>query len=135
MLKLDAALDAGGVPSPRNLYYVDGPDYGTTTCPLTSAWGVTPFTILIKDDNGMGRYRVDLIVRHGLAMIGLLNCDCMEYMATVPDRYFDLAIVDPLWDWPRWTENNKNGRPGHGEKRRTNLGWDNSTPNKTYFDG
>lgn len=27
--------------------------------------------------------------------IELLNVDCMEYMATVPDRYFDLAIVDP----------------------------------------
>ena len=28
-------------------------------------------------------------------MINLLNCDCMEYMATVPDKYFDLAIVAP----------------------------------------
>ena len=28
-------------------------------------------------------------------MITLLNIDCMEYMATVPDKYFDLAIVDP----------------------------------------
>jgi len=28
-------------------------------------------------------------------MIELLHCDCMEYMATVPDKYFDLAIVDP----------------------------------------
>lgn len=27
-------------------------------------------------------------------MIELLNCDCMEYMATVPDKYFDLAVVD-----------------------------------------
>ncbi len=26
-------------------------------------------------------------------MIELLNCDCMEYMATVPDKYFDLAIA------------------------------------------
>jgi len=26
-------------------------------------------------------------------MIELLHCDCMEYMATVPDKYFDLAIV------------------------------------------
>ncbi len=28
-------------------------------------------------------------------MIELLHCDCMEYMATVPDKYFDLSIVDP----------------------------------------
>lgn len=24
-----------------------------------------------------------------------LNIDCMEYMKTVPDKYFDLAVVDP----------------------------------------
>ncbi len=24
-----------------------------------------------------------------------LNCDCMEYMSTVPDKAFDLAVVDP----------------------------------------
>ena len=23
------------------------------------------------------------------------NCDCMEYMATIPDKFFDLAIADP----------------------------------------
>ena len=27
--------------------------------------------------------------------IELLNIDCMEYMATVPDKHFELAIVDP----------------------------------------
>lgn len=27
--------------------------------------------------------------------IELLNIDCMEYMSTVPDKFFDLAIVDP----------------------------------------
>ena len=26
--------------------------------------------------------------------IELLNIDCMEYMATLPDKAFDLAIVD-----------------------------------------
>ena len=34
-------------------------------------------------------------------MIELLNCDCMEYMATVPDKYFDLAIVDPPYGMDR----------------------------------
>ena len=23
------------------------------------------------------------------------NIDCMEYMKTVPDKFFDLAVVDP----------------------------------------
>ena len=27
--------------------------------------------------------------------IELLNCDCMEYMRTLPDNAFDLAICDP----------------------------------------
>ncbi len=27
--------------------------------------------------------------------IELLNIDCMEYMRTLPDKAFDLAIVDP----------------------------------------
>ncbi len=30
--------------------------------------------------------------------IELLNIDCMEYMAGVPDKYFDLAIVDPPYN-------------------------------------
>ena len=28
-------------------------------------------------------------------MITMLNCDCMEYMASLPDKAFDLAIIDP----------------------------------------
>jgi len=28
-------------------------------------------------------------------MIELLNIDCMDYMATLPDKAFELAIVDP----------------------------------------
>ena len=25
----------------------------------------------------------------------VFNMDCMEYMRTIPDKFFDLAIVDP----------------------------------------
>ncbi len=28
-------------------------------------------------------------------MTELLNIDCIEYMKTVPDKHFDIAIVDP----------------------------------------
>lgn len=31
-------------------------------------------------------------------MVKLLNCDCMEYMATLPDKAFDLAVVDPPYN-------------------------------------
>ena len=27
--------------------------------------------------------------------INFYNCDCMEFMKTIPDQYYDLAIVDP----------------------------------------
>ena len=30
-----------------------------------------------------------------MATVDILNMDCMEYMATLPDKAFDLAIVDP----------------------------------------
>ncbi len=30
-----------------------------------------------------------------MSNVTLLNMDCMEYMATLPDKAFDLAIVDP----------------------------------------
>ena len=25
----------------------------------------------------------------------IINIDCMEYMRTLPDKFFDLAVVDP----------------------------------------
>lgn len=31
----------------------------------------------------------------GLMPPGLYNMDCMEAMATFPDKFFDLAVVDP----------------------------------------
>lgn len=59
--------------------------------------------------------------------IELLNIDCMEYMRTVPDKYFDLAIVDP----PYGIDINKSGRLGHyGGKGKK---WDQNTPDDQYF--
>ena len=43
----------------------------------------------------------------------ILNCDCMEYMATLPDKAFDLAIVDPPYGIGNF--NMKNG----GSKTKT----------------
>ena len=59
--------------------------------------------------------------------IKLINIDCMEYMRTVPDKYFDLAIVDP----PYGIDINSSGRLGHyGGKGKK---WDNETPTDEYF--
>ena len=66
--------------------------------------------------------------------IELLNCDCMEYMATLPDKAFDLAIVDPPYGINRsgqtetFTKN-----PKHKRKHFENKGWDFSTPELEYF--
>ena len=49
--------------------------------------------------------------------IELLHIDCMEYMATLPDKAFELAIVDPpYFDGPQ--------KPGYysGTKQRTKVG-------------
>ena len=40
-------------------------------------------------------------------MIELLNIDCMEYMATLPDKAFDLAIVDPPYGIGMMDSDNK----------------------------
>ena len=72
-------------------------------------------------------------------MIELLNCDCMEYMATVPDKYFDLAIVDPPYGIDADIKNNGKNSDRHEKTslakintyKKTN--WDNETPNEDYF--
>ena len=58
----------------------------------------------------------------------LYNMDCMEYMKSLPDNAFDLAIVDP----PYGIDINSSGRLGHyGGK---NKKWDSETPKQEYFD-
>jgi len=72
-------------------------------------------------------------------MIELLHCDCMEYMATVPDKYFDLAIVDPPYGIDADIKNNGKNSDRHEKTslakintyKKTN--WDNETPNEDYF--
>jgi site-specific DNA-methyltransferase (adenine-specific) len=66
--------------------------------------------------------------------IELLNCDCMEYMSTVPDKFFDLAIVDPPYGIERsgqpetFTKNPKHKRKEHKQKD-----WDNERPKSEYW--
>ena len=66
-------------------------------------------------------------------MIELLNIDCMEYMAGLPDKAFDLAIVDPPYGIRQG---------GHRENNLSNLAistnyhkalWDQPRPDRDYF--
>lgn len=59
------------------------------------------------------------------------NMDCMEYMKSIPDKFFDLAVVDP----PYGINVNMNA----GRKRstvspkRSIKKWDSTPPGEEYF--
>lgn len=79
--------------------------------------------------------------------ITLLHMDCMEYMKTLPDKAFDLAIVDPPYGIgaPKMSgtpNDRKNGRnrlnSGGGKLKERALntldaGWDDAIPEPEYF--
>ena len=64
--------------------------------------------------------------------ITITNEDNMLLMARYPDNYFDLAIVDPPYgiDWMKQIEN-PNIKANW--KKYEKKDWDNSIPNKEYF--
>ena len=68
--------------------------------------------------------------------ITLYNCDCMEYMKTLPDKAFDLAIVDPPYGigFGAYNRTNRNSK---GERFKANKykqgDWDSSIPTVDYF--
>ena len=65
--------------------------------------------------------------------IELHNCDCMEYMATLPDNAFDLAIVDPPYGID--VTNQSQGKGGGVAKKidYKKTDWDKNAPDKFYF--
>ena len=70
--------------------------------------------------------------------ITLLNIDCMEYMAELPDKAFDLAIVDPPYGINADKKNNgKNGdcheRTSLARQNNYKTGWDDAVPGDDYF--
>ena len=70
-----------------------------------------------------------------MAELTLLNCDCMEYMATLPDKAFDLAIVDPPYGIHEKLKAGANYQT-KGNKfalMYEQKNWDKETPKKEYF--
>ncbi len=68
-----------------------------------------------------------------LPFLSLFHADCMEIMKQYPDKYFDLAIVDPPYgigmDSTHFKTKSSNAKPtDYGKKD-----WDNAIPNKEYF--
>ena len=65
-------------------------------------------------------------------MLTITNEDNMELMARYPDKYFDLAIVDPPYGINRL---HSGGMPKSSRfKKWERKDWDNSIPTKEYFD-
>jgi site-specific DNA-methyltransferase (adenine-specific) len=60
------------------------------------------------------------------------NMDCMEGMAKYPDKYFDLAIVDPPYGID-WMNQIKNTNIKKNWKKYEIKNWDNKIPNENYF--
>ena len=65
-----------------------------------------------------------------MGKIELLNIDCMEYMATLTDKAFDLAVVDPPYGIG---VSNAKEIGYKGNNVFTPKTWDNETPPKEYF--
>lgn len=65
--------------------------------------------------------------------IELLNCDCMSYMATLPDKSFDLAIVDPPYGLGIDGQKGNVKKGVQIRKAHSFKGWDNAIPTAEYF--
>lgn len=66
-----------------------------------------------------------------MELTGFYNMDCMEGMKQIPDKYFDLAIVDP----PYGIGANKM-QLGNGKRKvyRGSADWDKLPPDEEYFE-
>ena len=74
---------------------------------------------------------IGFIPCYRLPFLSLFHADCMDIMAQYPDKYFDLAIVDP----PYGIGVNKMTL-GNGKKKiyRGDANWDNAIPPAEYWE-
>lgn len=68
--------------------------------------------------------------------IELLHIDCMEYLAGLPDKAFELAVCDPPYGI-NFSEFNRTNRTSTGKTIKANQyknsDWDSSAPEEEYF--
>lgn len=68
-----------------------------------------------------------------MAKSNTFNTDCMEFMRNIPDKYYDLAVVDPPYGLDNFKKNHSRSKIWTStdyEKKD----WDASVPDKSYFD-
>lgn len=64
--------------------------------------------------------------------IELLNCDCMEYMATLGDNAFELAICDPPYGIGNFNPTTSSSKGVYVGKHKAYT-WNNKAPDVKYF--
>ena len=69
-----------------------------------------------------------------IGSVELLNIDCMEYLKTVPDKHFDLAIVDPPYGIGAGSVKFINGTSKTEKPYYKLHDWDTAIPDQKYFD-
>lgn len=69
---------------------------------------------------------------NGICVSEVFNEDCMIGMSRYPDKFFDLAIVDPPYGIG--VNNNMGRRKGDKNSNYKKIEWDNHAPNKNYFE-
>lgn len=67
-----------------------------------------------------------------------VNCDCMDGMKQFPDKYFDLAMVDPPYGIDIANMNMGLGKsarcPKEKNRKWKKKNWDKNKPDNSYFD-
>ena len=68
----------------------------------------------------------------------IIHADCMDIMKDIPDKYFELAIVDPPYGIGADDKNNTNKKQSTKSatesKKYGNQKWDSFIPDKKYFE-
>lgn len=63
------------------------------------------------------------------------NIDCMDYMQSLPDKFFKYGLLDPPYgigiDGQKLNNTNKNKK--HNRKEHIHQGWDNEIPAEEYW--
>jgi site-specific DNA-methyltransferase (adenine-specific) len=62
----------------------------------------------------------------------VFNEDCIQVMKRYPDKYFDLAVVDPPYGIGYDGQRKSTSKHG-GRRAKEFKGWDNKTPEKNYW--
>ena len=69
-------------------------------------------------------------------MVNFHNIDCIEFMRSKPDKFWDLAIVDPPYGIGAGSKSfiNRNTANKRAEKFYKNNDWDRCTPSAEYWE-